>query len=99
MMSSNDPKVSGLAFKKLMGSTSTNKPIAELNDKAMLTSTWRTYSEIAEKYNHPGKFTTFVGFEWTSMPGGQNLHRCVIFANKGPQIPFSAFESQDPEEL
>ncbi len=65
----------------------------------MLSSTWRTYSAIADKYNQPGKFTTFVGFEWTSMPGGQNLHRCVIFANKGPQIPFTAFESQDPEQL
>jgi hypothetical protein len=99
VMTGNDPKASGLAFKKLLGSTMANKPLPEFNDPAMLSSTWRAYSAVAEKYNQPGKFTTFVGFEWTSMPGGQNLHRCVIFANKGPEIPFTAFESQDPEQL
>jgi hypothetical protein len=99
VMTSNDPKVAGEAFKKLIGSTMANKPLPEFNDPAMLRSTWQTYSAMAEKYNQPGKFTTFVGFEWTSMPGGQNLHRCVIFANKGPEIPFTAFESQDAEQL
>ena len=29
----------------------------------------------------------------------QNLHRCVIFADKGPAIPFTAFDSLDPEAL
>ena len=99
LMTSTDPKVSGETFKKLIGSTMLNKPIPEFSDPAMLRSTWQAYSAIAEKYNQPGKFTTFVGFEWTSMPGGQNLHRCVIFANKGPEIPFTAFESQDAEQL
>ena len=47
----------------------------------------------------PGKFTTFVGFEWTSAPQFQNLHRCVIFADKGPAMPYTAFESVDPEDL
>jgi hypothetical protein len=99
VMTSKDPKVAGESFKKLIGSTMANKPLPEFNDPAMLRSVWQTYSAIAEKYNQPGKFTTFVGFEWTSMPGGQNLHRCVIFANKGPEIPFTAFESQDAEQL
>jgi hypothetical protein len=99
VMTSNDPAVAGGAFKKLIGSTMANKPLPEFNDTAMLKSTWQAYSSMAEKYNQPGKFTTFIAFEWTSMPGGQNLHRCVIFANKGPEIPFSAFESQDPEQL
>ncbi|MGC1389172.1 MAG: DUF3604 domain-containing protein, partial [Steroidobacteraceae bacterium] len=99
VMTSADPKVSGQAFKKLLGSTMMNKPLPEFNDPTTLRSTWQTYSAIAEKYNQPGKFTTFVGFEWTSMPGGQNLHRCVIFADKGPEIPFTAFESQDAEQL
>jgi hypothetical protein len=99
VMTSNDPKAAGQAFKKLIGSTMANKPLPEFNDPTMLRSTWQAYSAIAEKYNQPGKFTTFIGFEWTSMPGGQNLHRCVIFANQGPEIPFTAFESQDAEEL
>jgi uncharacterized protein DUF3604 len=99
MMTSSDPKVSGEAFTKLMGSTTTNKPLPEFNDPAMLRTMWRAYSAMAEKYNQPGKFTTFVAFEWTSMPGGQNLHRCVIFADRGPELPFSSFESQDAEQL
>ena len=99
IMTSTDAKVSGEAFKKLLGSTATNNPLPEFNDPTMLRSAWQTYAAIAEKYNQPGKFTTFVAFEWTSMPGGQNLHRCVIFADKGPELPFSSFDSQDPEKL
>ena len=99
VMTSNDPKVSGEAFKKFIGSTLTNQPLPEFNDRAMLRSTWQAYSAMAEKYNQPGKFTTFVAFEWTSMPGGQNLHRCVIFADHGPELPFTAFDSQDAEQL
>ena len=57
----------------------------------------------------PGKFTTFPAYEWTSSPSrstdpenayAANLHRNVIY--KGDQIsdiPFSSFDSQDPEAL
>ena len=99
MMTSNDPKVSGEAFKKLIGSTVVNKPLPEFNNPDLLRSAWDQYSAIADKYYKPGKFTSFVGFEWTSAPQNQNLHRCVIFAGKGPGMPFSSFDSQDPEKL
>ena len=99
VMTSTDPKVSGAAFQKLLGSTMANKPIAEFNDPKLLRSAWETYSAIPDKYYKPGKFTSFVGFEWTSMPGAQNLHRCVIFSGKGPEMPYTAFESVDPEDL
>jgi hypothetical protein len=99
MMTSTDPKVSGQAFHKLVGSTVVNKPIPEMNDPKLLRSAWDVYSAIADKYYKPGKFTSFVGFEWTSAPQTQNLHRCVIFANKGPAMPFSSFDSQNPEDL
>jgi Protein of unknown function (DUF3604) len=42
-------------------------------------SIWRGSAKIVERYNRPGKFTAFHGFEWTSMPGGNNLHRVVMF--------------------
>jgi len=99
VMTSTDPKVSGEAFKKLLGSTMVNKPIPEFNDPKLTTAAWEKYAAIPDKYNQPGKFTSFVGFEWTSMPQAQNLHRCVIFADKGPAVPYTAFESVDPEDL
>ena len=98
-MTSTDPKVSGQAFQKLLGSTMANKPLPEFNDPKLTGAAWESYSAIPDKYNKPGRFTTFVGFEWTSMPQAQNLHRCVIFANKGPETPYTAFESVDPEDL
>jgi len=99
VMTSSDPKVSGEAFTKLLGSTYMNKAIPEFNDPKLLRSAWETYSAIPDKYYKPGTFTTFVGFEWTSMPQAQNLHRCIIFVGKKPEMPYTAFESVDPEDL
>jgi Protein of unknown function (DUF3604) len=98
-MTSTDQSVSAKAFHKVVGTFVTNKPLPELSDPKLLRSTWSSYTDVANKYNKPGKFTSFVGFEWTSAPKFQNLHRCVIFADKGPEIPFSAFDSEDPEAL
>ena len=68
-------------------------------------STWGGVVESADKFNSPGSFTTFSGFEWSSNPGKNydNLHRVVIFkdgAQKVTQVtPYSSFESEDPEDL
>jgi hypothetical protein len=66
-------------------------------------SVWRSAIEAAEAANDPGRFTALIGYEWTSMPGGNNLHRVVVFRD-GPErtgrvLPFSAFDSDDPTEL
>ena len=42
-------------------------------------STWDTILDAAEKYNDPGKFTAFIGYEWTSLIKGNNMHRVVIY--------------------
>ena len=73
-------------------------------DASKLTgSAWAHATAAAEKWNRPGVFTTLHGFEWTSAPGGRNLHRTVVFrdgANRVNQIvPFSTFDSQDPADL
>jgi len=64
---------------------------------------WQKIIDAAEKYNSPGRFTAFIGYEWTSMPGGNNLHRNVIFRDGGDKasqvVPFSQYDSFDPEDL
>jgi Protein of unknown function (DUF3604) len=40
---------------------------------------WNSHTGIVERYNEPGKFTAFMGFEYTLMPRGDNLHRVVMF--------------------
>jgi len=66
-------------------------------------STWDYMGETADEHNEPGRFTAFIGYEWTSTPQGNNLHRVVMFkdgADKAGQVvPFSSFDSADPEDL
>jgi len=63
---------------------------------------WQRAVANAEKYNDPGRFTAFSGYEW-SASGLTNLHRVVIFkdgADKaGKIIPFSQTDSDRPEDL
>ncbi len=66
-------------------------------------SIWAEISATADQHNVPGLFTAFVGYEWTSMIEGNNLHRVVLFrdgAERAAQLaPYSALDSRDPEEL
>jgi len=75
----------------------------ELENTEVKSDAWAHLRNSAERYNEPGKFTSFIGFEWTSWPGGSNLHRVVIFkdgADKtGKVLPFSQNESDKPEDL
>jgi hypothetical protein len=66
-------------------------------------SIWEDFVRIADQYNEPGRFTAMAGFEWSSTPKGDNLHRVVVFrdgADKtGQTLPYSMFDSDDPEGL
>lgn len=75
----------------------------ELNDPAILASAWREVLDAAERHNEPGHFTALIGYEWTSWPGGSNLHRVIVFRDGSDKLadflPFSAYQSDDPEDL
>ena len=63
-------------------------------------STWRELQDIAHEFNRPGAFTTFIGYEWTGNPDGNNLHRNVIYRNdQVPALPIGYFEANTPEKL
>ncbi|MCH4823889.1 DUF3604 domain-containing protein [Gramella lutea] len=75
-----------------------------LEDKPEFMETyWKKVIEAAEKYNQPGTFTAFIGYEWTSSPEGNNLHRNIIFRDGGDKaiqvLPFSQYDSFNPEDL
>jgi hypothetical protein len=53
--------------------------LASLPGSQAYRSAWETAIKAADKYNDPGKFSAFIGYEWTSNTGGNNLHRVVIY--------------------
>jgi hypothetical protein len=69
-------------------------------------SIWEKVVDAAERYNDPGTFTAFIGFEWTSLDKGNNLHRNVIFRDNGDKagqvVPYTTqapMGSTDPLDL
>jgi hypothetical protein len=69
----------------------------------LVRTAWERLTEAAEQFNEPGRFTALIGYEWTSSPDGNNLHRNVIFRDGKDKadriIPMSNYDSQDPEDL
>jgi len=75
-------------------------------DSAPYRSAWKATVEAAERFNDPGRFTAFIGYEWTSLVKGNNMHRVVVYrdgADKGGQmVPFTTYPpagSTNPRDL
>jgi len=95
------PEESYNAFVELLGAAARGEKLTSGN--AMERTTWDRFTETADEFDNPGVFTAFIGFEWSSIPDGNNLHRVVIFrddAERANQVlPYSLFDSEDPEDL
>ena len=79
-----------------------NKPEPPFKVDKLVRNAWREYTALADEYNDPGRFTALIGYEYTTR-GGFNLHRNVIFRGDASManqtVPFSQFDSQNPEDL
>ena len=92
----NDPS----AVQEILHSILTSTGMPEFVEPSLMQSNWQNYVKVTNKYNDPGKFTTLIAFEWTSIPNGRNMHRNVFFRNDtGPVAPYSSFDSFYPEDL
>ena len=67
---------------------------------------WDDITKTADQFNDPGRFTALIGYEWTSVPKGFNLHRNVILRDGGerarqviPMVTLPPAGSQDPLDL
>ncbi len=80
--------------------------LASLPGSPAYRSAWEEVIEAAEKYDDPGRFTAFIGYEWTSNTGGNNLHRVVIYRDGGdkaerlePYTTLKPLGSDNPRDL
>ncbi len=80
--------------------------LASLPGDPAYASAWKTTIEAAEDAYEPGKFTAFIGYEWTSNTGGNNLHRVVIYKDDelkaGQMEPYTTLKpagSDNPRDL
>ncbi len=67
------------------------------------TTAWHEIVDAAERYNVPGTFTSLIGWEWSSIPTGANLHR-IVWTPDGAEkakkfVPYGSDQSQYPEDL
>ncbi|MEZ4331546.1 MAG: DUF3604 domain-containing protein [Myxococcota bacterium] len=74
-------------------------PIPGVDAKAIASKAWKRTIEAANRHDEPGRFTALIGYEWSSTPDGQNLHRNVIFRGDAAPLPFSSRDSDEPEDL
>ncbi|MGI9322528.1 MAG: DUF3604 domain-containing protein, partial [Pseudomonadales bacterium] len=74
--------------------------VGQLSNPKETAAAWSNIIDAANRHNDPGRFTTFVAYEYTSGPDFQNLHRNVVFkGDRAPAVPFSRSDSPNPEDL
>jgi hypothetical protein len=82
---------------------STKQLPAVLTDPSLARAVWERNTALMDRLNAPGRFTAFIGYEWTSDAKGDELHRNVVFRD-GKQradqvLPLTTADSGDPASL
>ncbi|MDX1381244.1 MAG: DUF3604 domain-containing protein, partial [Xanthomonadales bacterium] len=100
MLQTGDPDTAFAAAMEIV--TALSQPDPPFEAENLVRDAWQRYTALADRYNEPGKFTTIIGYEFTTY-GAFNLHRNVLFRGDASvanqTVPFSQFDSQNPEDL
>lgn len=91
------------SFFLLASSLNKDEPIKELLTSEIRQPVWDLITGAADRHNEPGQFTAFIGWEWSSLPEGANLHRIVFTPDNAKKartfLPFSSLSDNRPEGL
>lgn len=92
------------SFLKIGTSVVAGEPIADIYDLDHMNGVWAETVAATQRHNEPGVFTTFSGYEFTTMTqvtdlAAANLHRNVIFKDEAPKQLFTTLNSPNPENL
>jgi hypothetical protein len=72
-------------------------------DPRVIRNAWQAIAASADAHYQPGRFTSFIGWEWSSLPGGANLHRVVVSDANAQQastfVPYASTDSPYPDDL
>ena len=64
---------------------------------------WAETTAAADRHNEPGRFTAMIGWEWSSIPSGANLHRVVMTPLDGETarrfMPYGSDQGPYPDDL
>ena len=91
------------SFVMLASSLNNDKPEKGLLTKDIRQPIWDIITSSADRHNEPGAFTALIGWEWSSMPQGANLHRIIFTPDNASlaqqYLPFSSLSDNRPEGL
>ncbi len=86
---------------ELIGSLMSGQPLVD--NAVFKRNIWNEITSLADRHDDPGRFSALIGFEWSAMPGGDNLHRVVVYRDAAERaarlVPRSSFDGDRPEDL